>query len=340
MTGPAAKHTLGAENFRPTGVLSNAHVQSMLASNKLRRARMYAQRPGMRAASRRLTLDCGDGARLYGFHSPRPERGGAGHGLVVLIHGWEGCRESVYLASMASFLWDHGYAVLRLDLRDHGDSYHLNEVPFHSARMSDPLGALRDIAKRVPGGARPSVIGWSLGGNFALRVGLLGPDHGLDIAHVLAVSPAINPLATAGAIDTAPWFYPWYFRRKWFRSLAAKERAFPGRYDFDPLRGANGFVHATELFAPMATEYDDYLAYLDAYTLKDDRLADLRVPTTAITAADDPVVPLQDFDTLELPDCMRLITTRHGGHCGFIEDWRMNTFTERLALQVMSRVAG
>ena len=335
MTGAPPGRPLTGADFRPRGLLRNPHVQSMLASNKLRRRGVYARRPGMRASSRRLTLDCGDGARLFGFYSPRPETP-QGRGLVVLIHGWEGCRESVYLASMASVLWDHGYSVLRLDLRDHGDSYHLNEAPFHSARLSDPLGALADIARRVPGGTTPMLIGWSLGGNFALRLGLHGPENGLGITRVLAVSPAINPLATAGAIDAAPWFYPWYFRRKWFRSLAAKERAFPGRSDFTPLRAARGFVHATELFAPMATEYDDYLAYLDAYTLTGDRLAGLTTPTTVITAKDDPVVPLEDFDALAVPASMQLLVTAHGGHCGFIENWGMQAFSERLALQLLA----
>ncbi|MBR9813636.1 alpha/beta fold hydrolase [bacterium] len=318
--------------FAPTGLLANTHVQSMLASNKLRRARMYAKRPGMRAASRRLTLDCGDDVRLYGFHSPRPENGGTGKGLVVLIHGWEGCRESVYLASMASFLWDHGYAVLRLDLRDHGDSYHLNEVPFHSARLSDPLGALADIAKRVPGGEHPALIGFSLGGNFALRLALHGPGHGLNLAGVLAVSPAIDPLHTAKAIDAAPWFYGWYFKRKWHRSLNAKARLFPGRYDFDHLRAAPNFVEATRRFAPLLTEYDDWLAYLDAYTITGDRLAKLAIPATLLTAADDPVVPIQDFDGLALPDNAQLLITRHGGHCGFVQDWQFNSHVEQLAL--------
>ena len=323
----------GEHTFAPTGLLANTHVQSALASNKLRRARMYAKRPGMRAASRRLTLDCGDGVRLYGFHSPRPERGGAGRGLVVLIHGWEGCRESVYLASMASFLWDHGYAVLRLDLRDHGDSYHLNEVPFHSARLSDPLGALADITKRVPGGEQPALVGFSLGGNFALRLALRGPEAGLTIAGVLAVSPAIDPLQTAKAIDDAPWFYSWYFKRKWHRSLNAKARLFPGSYDFDHLRDAPDFVEATRRFAPMLTEYSDWMSYLDAYTLTGNRLDGLSVPATLLTAKDDPVVPFADFDGLQLPDTAQFIVTEHGGHCGFVEDWQMNSYVERLALQ-------
>ena len=73
--------------------------------------------------------------------------------------------------------------------------------------------------------------------------------------------------------------------------------------------------------------------YLDAYTLTGDRLAGLSVPATLITAKDDPVVPIVDFETLALPDHATLLITDHGGHCGFIEDWQFNGYVEQLAAQ-------
>ena len=57
--------------------------------------------------------------------------------LAVLLHGWEGSAASLYILSLAQRLFDHGYEVLRLNLRDHGDTYHLNRELFHSCRLPE-----------------------------------------------------------------------------------------------------------------------------------------------------------------------------------------------------------
>src|SRR3546814_20301453 len=71
-----------------------------------------------------------------------------------------------------------GYSVFRLNLRDHGGSHHLNRDFFHSARINEVLGTIKAV--QAFDTATPLyVIGFSLGGNFALRVGLQGPAAGL-----------------------------------------------------------------------------------------------------------------------------------------------------------------
>ena len=63
----------------------------------------------------------------------------------------------------------HGFEVVRLNLRDHGATHHLNRELFHSCRLPEVVGAVRALALRFPG--MPLVLaGFSLGGNFMLRV--------------------------------------------------------------------------------------------------------------------------------------------------------------------------
>ena len=50
-----------------------------------------------------------------------------------------------------------------------------------------------------------------------------------------------------------------------------------------------------------------------------DALADLAVPTTIVTAQDDPIIPLEDFYDLKLNPSTNLIVHRYGGHNGFLE---------------------
>src|SRR5690606_25507347 len=132
-----------------------------------------------------------------GYHS---RQDGDAHGLVVLIHGWEGCHESTYLYSMACALFAAGYNVFRLNLRDHGGTHHLNREVFHSARIAEVVGAIRAV--QALDGARPLfVVGFSLGGNFALRVGMHGPAAGVTPRLTVGICPSINPRATIAAID-------------------------------------------------------------------------------------------------------------------------------------------
>ena len=88
---------------------------------------------------------------------------------VVLLHGWEGSAESLYVLSLAQQLYRRGFEVVRLNLRDHGETHHLNRELFHSCRLPEVVGAVRSAAAALP---RPALqlVGFSLGGNFMLRV--------------------------------------------------------------------------------------------------------------------------------------------------------------------------
>ena len=73
-------------------------------------------------------------------------------------------------------------------------------------------------------------------------------------------------------------------------------------------------------------------AYLDGYTLTGDGLAGLAVATRIVTAEDDPIIPVAPFPSLVLPPCARLDVVRHGSHCGFLENWRLQGWAERYVL--------
>jgi uncharacterized protein len=270
-----------------------------------------------------------------GLHSPQPA-GAAPRGLVVLIHGWEGCHDSVYLLSTACTLYDAGYAVFRLNLRDHGGTHALNEDLFHSARIREVLGAVA-AAARIEAARPLLVVGFSLGGNFALRVGLHGPAHGVAPALCIGICPSINPGATLRALDHGPKLFHAYFLRKWRRTLAAKAAAWPGRYDFSEVMGLTNFTEITRRFVERYTEYPALEAYLAAYTLSPERLQASPTPLAIITAQDDPVVPFSDFQGLADRDGLRLLAPKYGGHCGFVENFRLRSWAEHRILDLFDQ---
>jgi hypothetical protein len=316
--------------FEPSWPLRHAGVQSALASFKPRNWPRRGHR--MARAARQHVLDCGDGVRLMGLHSPQPA-GHAPKGLAVLIHGWEGSHDSVYLFSLACTLFDAGYNVFRLNLRDHGGTHALNEAMFHSARIAEVLGAVKAI-ERLDATRPLFVVGFSLGGNFALRIALRGPAAGARPDLAIGVCPSINPGATLRALDAGPAFFHRYFIKKWRRTLAAKAAAWPQHYDFSAEMAMTNFVEITTRFVERYTEYGTLEKYLAAYTLTPEMLRATPSPLAVITAQDDPVVPFADFHGLADSPDLRFLAPKYGGHCGFVENFRLRSWAERRVLEL------
>jgi predicted alpha/beta-fold hydrolase len=312
--------------FRPRGLIANPHLQSVLASSSLRRNLAHRRRARLEGDATPHVLDCGDGVRLLGVHSRQTVQP-APRGLAVLLHGWEGSAQSTYLIHTGARLLDEGFDVFRLNLRDHGDSHHLNAELFHSCRIDEVVGAVRAIGEHFGGGPL-FVAGFSLGGNFALRVALRAPAAGIALTRAVAVCPVISPAAGLAAIETAPWFYQAYFLRKWRRSLALKARHFPAAFDFADWQPKHGLRELTRKLVERYTEFGTLEHYLDGYSIAGDRLAALQVPVRILTAEDDPIIPVADFRALQLPVHSRLEIAPHGGHCGFLPGLRGRSYAE------------
>ncbi|MFM7067355.1 MAG: YheT family hydrolase [Gammaproteobacteria bacterium] len=301
--------------FAPPRWLRHAHVQSMLPSLGFRARAVRSRARGVLEAAEEVLLDAGGGVRLQGFHSRQPS---SARDLVVLHHGWEGSAESSYILSLAARLWAEGFDVFRLNMRDHGETHHLNEGLFHSCRLDEMVGAVRAIAAHAPD-RRLSLVGYSLGGNFALRIATRAPAAGIALRKAVAICPVLDPATTLEALERGLWIYRHYFVRKWVRSLTRKAAAFPGRYDFSELVGDGRLTPMTERLVFRHTGFGSLAEYLRGYALVHGALDGLAVPCRLITALDDPIIPAGDLERLPQNPWLRITPTPHGGHCGFLE---------------------
>lgn len=324
-----------AADYQPPRLLRNPHVQSVLASSGVRRVLFRRRMSALERGVRQHVLDCGDGVRLLGLHTPQQVRERP-RGLVILLHGWEGSAQSSYLLHTGSRLLADGFDVFRLNFRDHGDTHHLNRELFHSCRLDEVVGAVAAVAKMFPD-LPLAIAGFSLGGSFALRVALRAPQAGIPLAYALAVCPAISPSDAMDAIERAPWFYEAYFLRKWRRSLQTKQRAFPLVALFSPQDMRGSLRELTRALVLRHTGYESIEAYFDGYSIAGDRLAPMQVPTTILTAADDPIIPVEHFRKLQLPACVELDIAPSGGHCGFIGSLALTSWTEDYIAERMQR---
>jgi len=311
--------------FAPTGLMANAHLQSILTSSPWRKRRVQKRSRAYRENAERRVITTPHGVNLLGYSSRADKPNGA---LAILLHGWEGSVDSNYLLDTALALDAAGFDTFRLNFRDHGDSHHLNPGLFHSCRLEEVLEAVGQVATAHRGG--PVFLGgFSLGGNFALRVARHAPDAGYRLDRVIAVSPVIRPKNVLAALADGFPIYEQYFVRKWRRSLTRKQSLYPERYNLDAWFKHRNLADQTSHLVDDYTEFPNLDAYLEGYSIAGDYLAGLEISSLVITAADDPIIPISDFQALSRPEALELEIWPHGGHCGFLANWRLESWIEQ-----------
>ncbi len=308
-------------------------MQSVISSLPPRCWNIRERAALVRAREQPLILNCGDGVRLQAFHTPLPQarRASDNRRLAILLHGWEGNVESPYVMSAAALLYQQQWPVVRLHLRDHGATQGLNKELFHSCRLPEVIGAVRALCAQFPA-ARPCLGGFSLGGNFMLRVAAdaSAPDA---IAGVVSVSPVLEPEITLQALERGWLVYRQYFVRRWSKSLRTKQRAWPQEHNFDELLKSRDLRHMTAELVKSSTQFSSLQAYLSGYAITGIRLRGLRVPAHLLTAEDDPIIPVGDLPRVDGADKLTVVRTRHGGHCGFVDSMKGPSFADRYMLQ-------
>jgi predicted alpha/beta-fold hydrolase len=298
------------KEFRPPFWLRPSLVQTALASVKYRKR---GKNPMIEAAVPKL-LHCEDGVRLMGSYSKNPQN----KALVIFLHGWEGSQDSTYVVACGRHLFNQGASVFRMNYRDHGDTHALNEGIFLSTNFNEVFDAVKQSAELAEG-APVYIVGYSLGGNFSLRIARSLRDLTIkNLRHIFAISPVVDPWAAAPLVDVNP-LYRRYFLKKWTASLRKKEAIFPELYDFKPLLKSNRVLGITEEVIPRYSNYPDMESYFNAYRVDAHDLKTCPVPISIITSGDDGMIPQEDILKLELNYNARRIIHKYGGHNGFFQ---------------------
>jgi len=313
--------------FNPPFYLRSASIQTLLAGSSLQ---TRGTNPMLDIAEE-VILNPIDDVLLQGFYSK--QKNGQAKGLVMLLHGWEGSVNSAYILGTGKFFHNHGYSVFRLNYRDHGDSHHLNRGLFYAVLLDEVFNAVRQVSE-YESGLPFYLAGFSMGGNFALRIARKCAECSIDnLYHVFSVSPVLDPEKSTYAIDDVPLLRR-YFRNKWLRSLQKKQHLFPELYDFSEVLALDTITEMTDLMLARYSDYKSASEYFSKYAVLNDALVDVPVPTTIITAKDDPIIPVDDFYDLTLNLQTELIIHRYGGHNGFLESLSGRAWYARKMIQV------
>ncbi|MCX7042251.1 MAG: alpha/beta hydrolase [Gammaproteobacteria bacterium] len=162
-----------------------------------------------------------------------------------------------------------------------------------------------------------------------IESGLAAPDAGIPLVHAAAVCPAVDPSAVMHALETGNKLYHWYFMKKWRTSLRKKRLLFPDQHDFDDAVLSRDMRGLTRWLVERHTQMGDVEEYFSGYAVAGGRLSGLTIPVSVLAAADDPIIPVDTLQALQLPAHSTLVIAEHGGHCGFIEGPSLRGFAER-----------
>lgn len=320
--------------YVPPLFLRNTHVQTILASSRLRAIGTGA----FRRSSIPHLIHTSQGTRLLGYYTP-PLKDNKRRGYILLLHGWEGSVNSAYMLSLGNYLSQQGYKVFRLNFRDHGESHHLNEGLFHGALIEEVEEAIAKVAAEK--GKVPFFIaGFSLGGNFALRIAMRQSEtiHRIpQLKHVFAISPPLDPLKATILLDEGPAIYRYYFMKKWKRSLRKKQKLYPQKYDFRPMLKNRTCLGLTKAIMPYFPQFPNYESYFRLYTLSGEHFKKISIPTTIIFANDDPVITPSDFEHIPSHPHVFLYRFRYGGHCGFFRDFSLSSWYEEMIARTLEQ---
>ncbi|NNC99299.1 MAG: alpha/beta fold hydrolase [Gammaproteobacteria bacterium] len=323
------------ENYQPPYGLGNRHLQTILSSVGPRRLRVRKAYARHQQGEQEMLLSCHDGIRLSGIWNRATSK--TAPQLVILIHGWEGSASSSYMLSMTTKLLNAGIDVFRLNLRDHGDTHHLNEGIFNSTLVAEVISGLHDLQARLDY-QQYTLVGFSLGGNFALRVAALADDSQVKLARVVAFCPALHA-ARSNAELNAPhnYIYGQYFVRKWKRSLYKKLEHFP-HYEYrDSLSDMKTLDEMNHKLVPVYTPYASKEDYFEAYAITGDVLASTICPCYLHFARDDMMIPYQDIELLADNPDLHITVTEKGGHCGFLMNWKLDSWQDYRVLDLVTR---
>lgn len=318
--------------FTPPRLLRNRHLQSILASTGPRKLLIKQQARQLRAHSTTELLHCSDGVRLQGEYAAHQQPAKA---LVIMIHGWEGSSDSLYLQSAGATLFAAGFDIFRLNLRDHGPTHHLNKALFNSTLLQEVYDAIALVQSKYPH-QKNYLLGFSLGGNFALRACADEDQQGFKLDHTVAICPVINPANTMQNLNDNAALYHYYFRRKWAKSLKKKLQYYPELDYSEQLRGLVTLQQMNDYFVPRHTHYKNSHQYLMGYAVTADRLASVSSPCHIISSEDDPVIAAADLEQICHNDNISIELTQYGGHCGYIKNYRLDSWVDQRLVSIFT----
>jgi predicted alpha/beta-fold hydrolase len=288
--------------------MGNRHVQTLLGSFWRGRVPRFASR------ERYVRLPDGDCLVL---HDSVPDDWQPGRRIALLVHGLGGCHRSGYMVRMVARLRSAGVRAVRMDLRGCGRGAALARKTYNGACSDDLRAALAEIRTWDP--AAPLVlIGFSLGGNIALKLAGEAADHPVPgLERVATVAPPIDLIRCASLLALPRnRLYDRHFAAVLIQQVRLHHRHFNElpRVQFPRRLTVRAFDEAYTAPQGGFAGALDYYRRASALPL----ISHIDVPTLIVAARDDPFVAVEPIETVAGSPRVQVEIVPRGGHCGFL----------------------
>ena len=127
--------------FVPCRWLSNGHLQTIVGN--------FLPRPPFHLPSvaERVEVNPADSSRVLCHCHWQPESVRAERLTLIMVHGLEGSSDSRYIQGITARAWDAGCNVIRMNMRNCGDTEPLTPTLYHSGLSGDVAMVMRHYAE-------------------------------------------------------------------------------------------------------------------------------------------------------------------------------------------------
>jgi len=236
--------------------------------------------------------------------------------IVLLAHGMGGSSESAYIRRIALKLWIRGFSVFMMNHRGSGLGMGLSKYLWNGG-VSDDLEKIIDYILGLYPKKFIDVVGFSLSGNILLKY--LGEKKSgpAKIRKALAVNPPID-LKRASLILSKTKkgrLFNSYFMKPIHLQGKALAECFPD--SLAPSGNEKTILEFDIHYTASAANFNDVDDYYSNCSAKN-YLKGITVPTTILSALDDPFVESNIFKSVRMSSAINLNSPDQGGHMGYI----------------------
>ena len=297
------------------GLLKNGLFNTLVASSPIREIQQKPLRKKLNRITSKQIFTSSNSQSIEIFETNLNKK------KVIFFPGWLGHKDSKYLIPLADLLRINNFDIIRIHPIDHGDTEHLNKDFFRATDIQTLIEAVEFIGKKYQDN-KIHLIGFSLGGNIALRISACESINFLK--STVVISPVIDPEISMRAMDNTSWILKKYFVNKWRRTLRRKMKLHNISNVEESLRYKD-LEKMTEFFTKNFSPHKNVKELFAGYAITQDTINQIKNNTLIYSSVDDPCVPIKPLYRLDQTNNVKFKPQQYGGHCGFIDDFKFNS---------------